>query len=79
MNVCMLVRLYLIQIHISEPIGTKLCTHLPRALEETVGYVWAHNISPFPTFSACFVGSGCPLLRSTWLPAPHYPAAALYP
>jgi len=33
----------------------------------------------FPTFSAYFVGSGCPLLRSTWLPAPHYPAAALYP
>jgi len=46
MNVC----LYLIQIHISEPIGTKLCTHLPRGLEETVGYVWAHNISPFPPF-----------------------------
>jgi hypothetical protein len=32
----------------------------------------------FPTFSAYFVGSACPLLRSTWLPAPHYPAAALY-
>ena len=46
MNVC----LYLIQIHISEPIGTKLCTHLPRGLEETIGYVWAHNISPFPPF-----------------------------
>jgi len=46
MNVC----LYLIQIHISELIGTKLCTHLPRGLEETVGYVWAHNISPFPPF-----------------------------
>ena len=27
----------------------------------------------FPTFSAYFVGSGCPLLRSTWLSAPHYP------
>jgi len=44
----MFVCLYLIQIHISEPIGTKLCTHLPCGLEETVGYVWAHNISPFP-------------------------------
>ena len=22
----------------------------PRGLEETVGYVWAHNISPFPPF-----------------------------
>jgi hypothetical protein len=36
---CMFVRLYLIQIHISEPIGTKLCTWLPLHLEETVGYV----------------------------------------
>ena len=41
MFVCMFVSLYLIQIHISEPIGTKLCTRLPRRLEETVGYVWA--------------------------------------
>jgi hypothetical protein len=31
--------LHLIQIHISEPIGTKLRTHIPRGLEETVGYV----------------------------------------
>ena len=46
MNVC----LYLKQIHISEPIGTKLCIHLSRGLEETVGYVWAHNISPFQRF-----------------------------
>ena len=74
MNVC----LYLIQIHISEPIGTKLCTHLPRGLEETVGYVWVNNILPFPLFRPimsgadadfCAVG-GCrrhaaPLLRYT--------------
>jgi hypothetical protein len=53
MNVC----LYLIQIHISEPIGTKLCTHLPRGLEETVGYVWAHNISPFPPFRPILSGA----------------------
>jgi len=54
MNVC----LYLIQIHTSEPIGTKLCTHLPRVLEETVGHVWAHNISPFPTFRPILSGAG---------------------
>jgi len=36
--------LYLIQIHISEPISTKLCTRLPLRLEEVVGYVWTHNI-----------------------------------
>ena len=70
----MFVCLYLIQIHTSEPISTKLCTHLPRGLEETVGYVRAHNISPFPTFSAYFVWSGCRFVRSRWLPAPHYPA-----
>jgi len=33
----------------------------------------------FPTFSAYFVGSGCRLLRSRWLPASHYTATALYP
>ena len=54
----MFVCLYLIQIHISEPIGTKLCTHLPRGLEETVGYVWAHNISPFQTFRPILSGVG---------------------
>ena len=48
--VCMFVCLCLIQIHISEPIGTKLRTRLPRVLEETVGYVWAHNIPPSPPF-----------------------------
>ena len=54
----MVVILYLIQIHISEPIGTKLFTCLPRALEETVGYVWAHNISPFPPFRPISSGAG---------------------
>jgi len=54
MDVC----LYLIQIHISEPIGTKLCTHLPRGLEETVGYVLTHNISPFPPFRPIFLRAG---------------------
>ena len=57
-NVCMFVSLYLIQIHISEPIGTKLCTCLPRRLEEAVGYVWAHNISPFPPFRPTSSGAG---------------------
>jgi len=40
----------LIQIHISEPISTKLCTRLSLGLEEVVGYVWTHNISTFPHF-----------------------------
>jgi hypothetical protein len=62
MNVC----LYLIQIHISEPIGTKLSTHLPRGLEETAGHVWAHNISPFPLFRLILLGTGThlPLLMA---------------
>jgi len=46
----MFVYLYLLQIHVSEPISTKLCTHLPLGLEETVGYVWTHNIPPSPFF-----------------------------
>jgi len=56
--VCLYVCLYLIQIHISEPIGTKLCTHLLRGLEETIRYVWAHNISPFPLFRPILPGAG---------------------
>jgi hypothetical protein len=58
MNICLSVCLYLIQIHISEPTGTKLCTHLPRGLEETVGYAWAHNISYFPPFRPILSGAG---------------------
>ena len=61
MNVCLYVCLYLIQIHISEPIRTKICTHLPRGLEETVGYVWAHNISTFPPFQPILSGAGADL------------------
>jgi len=61
MNVCLYVCLYLIQNHISEPIGTKLCTHLPRGLEETVGYVWAHNISTFPPLRPILSGAGADL------------------
>ena len=57
MNVC----LYFIQIHISEPIGTKLRTRLPRGLEETAGYVWAHNISPFAPFRPILSGAGADL------------------
>jgi len=34
----MVVCMELIQVHISEPISTKLCTHLPLGMEETVGY-----------------------------------------
>ena len=48
----MFVCLYLIQIHVSEPISTKLCTHLPHGLEENVGYVRSHIFffifRPFP-------------------------------
>jgi hypothetical protein len=50
MNVCLFVCMKLIQIHISEPIWTKLCTRLPLGLEEVVAYVWTHNISTFPHF-----------------------------
>jgi len=60
------VSLYLIQIHISEPISTEICTRLPLRLEEVVGYVWTHNIWPFSTSS---VMSQCRILGTTWLPA----------
>ena len=61
--------LYLIQIHISEPISTELRTRLPLGLEEVVGYVWTNNIWPFSTFSTSSVRSQCRILGTTWLPA----------
>ena len=65
---CLFVCMELIQIHISEPIGSKLCTRLPLCLEEVVGYVWTHNISTFPHFRPILSGAsadscaedGCP-------------------
>jgi hypothetical protein len=38
-NFFLYVSLYLIQIHISEPTGTKFRIRLPPGLEETVGHV----------------------------------------
>ena len=50
--------LYLIQIHISEPISTDLGTRLPLRLEKVVGYVWTHNIPPFLPFRSLFSRAG---------------------
>jgi hypothetical protein len=47
---CLFVCTELVQIHISEPIWTKLCTRLSLGLEEIVGYVWTHNILTFLPF-----------------------------
>jgi len=79
MFVCKFVCLYLIQIHISELISTKLCTHLPLCLEETVGYVWSENVWPFSTFLSFFVRSECRILGTTWLLAQDTSATGLYP
>ena len=41
----------------------------PRGLEETVGYVWAHNISRFPPFRPILSGAGADLcaVEGCWL------------
>jgi hypothetical protein len=52
----MFVCMELIQIHISEPIWTKLCTHLLLGLEEVEGDLWTHNISNFPPFRRILLG-----------------------
>jgi len=49
--------LYLIQIHISEPISTKLCTRVPIRLEEVVGYVWTTIFDPFRHFRHLLSGA----------------------
>jgi len=79
MFVHLFVSLYLIQIHISEPIGTKLCTGLPRHLEETVGYVWARYSCRLPPFGPLFFRSHCRIMGTRWLPARPFSAIPLYP
>jgi hypothetical protein len=51
--------------HTNPHFWTKLCTHLPLRLEETLGYV----CSNFLTF---FVGSECRILGTTWLSAQRH-------
>jgi len=75
----MFVCLYLIQIHISEPIGTKLCTRLPLGLEETVGYVWARNSWHLRPFGPFFFGGHCRIMGTRWLPARLFSVILLYP
>ena len=79
MNVCLFVCLYLIQIHISEPIGTKLCTRLPLGLEETVGYVWARDSWPLWPFGPFSFRGHCRIMGTRWLPAWPFSAIPLYP
>jgi len=74
MYVCM----YLIQIHISDPIWTKLCTRLPLGLEETVGYVWARNSWSLRPFGPFFRGH-CRIMGTRWLPARQFSAIPLCP
>jgi hypothetical protein len=63
------VSLYLIEIHISEPIWTTLCTHLLLGLEESVGYVWSEKCLTFSTFLTFFAGNECQMLGTKWPPA----------
>jgi len=77
--VCLYVCLYLILIHISEPIGTKLCTRLPLGLEETIGYVWAPNSWPLRPFGPFFFRRHGRIMGTRWLPARPFSAIPLYP
>ena len=74
MYVCM----ELIQIHISEPILTRLCTRLPLGLEETVGYVWTRYSWPLRLFGPFFFEGHCRIMGTRWLPAWPFSAKPLY-
>jgi len=77
--VCMCVCMELIQIHISEPIWTKLCTRLPLGLEETIGYVWTRNSCPIWPFGSFSFGGHCRIMATRWLLARPFSAITLYP
>jgi len=79
MNVFLYVCLYLIQIHISEPIWTKLCTRLPLGLEETVRYVWARNSWPLRPFGPFSFRVHCRIMGTRWLPARPFSAISVVP
>jgi hypothetical protein len=69
----------LIQVHIYEPIWTKLCTRLSLGLEETVGYVWTRNSLPLRNFGSFFFGGHCRIMGTRWLPRRPFSAIPLYP
>jgi hypothetical protein len=76
---CLFVCMELIQIHISEPIRTKLRTHLPLGLEEVIGYVWTRNSWPLQPFRPSFFRGHCRIMGTRWLPARPFSAIPLYP
>jgi hypothetical protein len=69
----------LIQIHISKPIWTKLCTRLPLGLEETVGYVWSRNSWVLRPFRSFLFGGHCRIMGTRWLSARPFSTITLYP
>jgi hypothetical protein len=74
MNVCLFVCMELIQIHISEPIWTRLCTRLPLGLEETVVYVWTRNSWHLRGLGSFFGGGHCGIMGTKWLPVRPFSA-----
>jgi len=70
--------MYIIQIHIFEPIWNKLSTHIPIRLEETVGFVWFENVWQFSTLLTFFLGNECRILSTKCLPAQDTPPTELY-
>jgi len=69
----------LIQIHISEPIWTNLCTRLPLGLEKTVGYVLTRNSWPLRPFGPFFFRGQCRIMGTRWLPTRPFSVIPLYP
>jgi hypothetical protein len=76
---CLFVCMELIQIHISEPIWTRLRTRLPLGLEEVVGYVWTRNSWPLRPFRLSFFRGQCRIVGTRWLPARPFSVIPLYP
>jgi hypothetical protein len=77
--VCLYVCMELIQIHISEPIWTKIYTRLSLGLEDVLGYVWTRNSIPLRHFGSFLCGGHCRIMDTRWLPAQPFSALTLYP
>jgi len=75
----MFVCLYFIQIHISEPISNKFCTHFPPSSGRDRRVRMVRKCLTFSTFMTFFVGNDCRILGIKWLPAQESSATALFP
>ena len=75
----MFVSSYLIEIHISQPIGTKLCTRLPPWSGRDRRVCMGPKVLTSSTICALFFRGHCRIMGTRWLPVRSFLSIPLYP